>query len=69
MRAESPSGGRKRRHPAVRRIVIAAILLLAIVEPVLMYRSLTRERDQRQQVFAQSLQSGPDSAAATDAGR
>jgi hypothetical protein len=42
--------------------VIAAVLLLAIVEPVVMYRSLMRERDQRQQAFAQTQQSAPDAA-------
>jgi hypothetical protein len=62
MRAES-------RRPTVRRIVIAAILLLAIVEPVVMYRSLVREREQRQQAFAQAQQSAPDTAFADDAGR
>jgi hypothetical protein len=62
MRAESASGGKTRRHPTVRRIVIAAVLLLAIVEPVVMYRSLMRERDQRQQAFAQTQQSAPDAA-------
>ncbi len=69
MRAESHPGGRPGRRPTVRRIVIAAILSLAIVEPIVMYRSLVREREQRQQAFAQSQ--GPTSAndSQSDAGR
>ena len=54
MRAESPSGRRTRKHPPVGWIVLGAILLLAIIEPFVMYRSLMREREQRQQAFAQT---------------
>jgi hypothetical protein len=49
--------------------VIVAILLLAIAEPLVMYRSLTRERDQRQQALAQSLQWESDMPAPGDAAR
>jgi hypothetical protein len=66
--AEYESGGRTRRRSSVRRIVIAAIVALAIVEPIVMYRSLMRERDRRQQAFAQTLQSVPD-ISPTDPGR
>jgi hypothetical protein len=57
------------RRPTVRRIVIAALLLLAIAEPVVMYHSLVREREHRQQAFAQMQQSATESAATDDAGR
>jgi len=43
------------RRPTIRRIVIAAVLLLAILEPLVMYRSLVREREHRLQAFAQML--------------
>jgi hypothetical protein len=57
------------RRPNVRRIVIAAILFIALVEPVVMYRSLVRERERRQQAFAQTEQSMPDDVSPDSAGR
>jgi hypothetical protein len=54
MDAASRTGGRARR---LRRIVIWTILLLVIAEPLVMYHSLMRERDQRRQAITQSLQS------------
>lgn len=57
------------RRPTIRRIIIAAILLLAIVEPVVMYRSLVRERDRREQAFAQTQQWAPGTSSTDDAGR
>ena len=68
MRAQYLSVGRTRRHPVL-RIVIIAVLLLAIAEPLVMYRSLMRERDQRQQALAQTLQSESDMPASGDAAR
>jgi hypothetical protein len=47
-------GGARRRRP-IRRIVLFAILLLALVEPLIMYRSLVRERAQRRAVADSSL--------------
>jgi len=67
MSAEYQSGGKPRRRSSVRRIVIVAIVVLAIVEPIVMYRSLVRERDRRQQAFAKMLPS--ESATETDSGR
>jgi hypothetical protein len=69
MRAESPSGRRTRRHPPIGWIVLGTILLLAIAEPFVMYRSLVREREQRQEAMAQTLQLVPDLPARSDAGR
>jgi hypothetical protein len=68
MSAEYQSGGKTRKHPSVRRIVIVAIVVLAIVEPLVMYHSLMRERDRRQQAFAQMQQSDADTSV-TDPGR
>ena len=69
MRAESPSGRKTRRHPPIGWIVLGTILLLAIAEPFVMYRSLMREREQRQEVMAQTLQQVPDLPSQNDAGR
>ena len=57
------------RRPTVRRIVIVAILFLAILEPVVMYHSLVREREQRQQAFAQTQQPSSDDVSMDGAGR
>jgi hypothetical protein len=46
-RQEFPRSGR--RLP-IRRIVIIVLLLAALIEPLLMYRSLMREREQRRAV-------------------
>ncbi len=44
MRGVKPQNRRKK---LIRRAVLAALLAVALVEPVLMYRSLQKEREQR----------------------
>jgi len=46
--------GRRKRRP-IRRIVIAAILLVALIEPLVMYRALTHERAARRAVADSAL--------------
>jgi hypothetical protein len=48
--------GRSARRLPLRRIVIVGLLLLALVEPLLMYRSLMRQREQRRQASESSLE-------------
>lgn len=48
--------GRNARRFPIRRIVIVGLLLLALVEPLLMYRSLMRQREQRRQASEGSLE-------------
>jgi hypothetical protein len=48
------SGRSARRFP-IGRFVIVGVLLLALVEPLLMYRSLMRQREQRRQATESSL--------------
>ncbi len=43
--------GKARKRPLVRRLVIVAILLFIVIEPVVMYHSLMREREQRLQAL------------------
>jgi hypothetical protein len=43
----APRAGRRLR---IRRIVIVALLLAALVEPLVMYRTLMREREERRTV-------------------
>ena len=48
--------GTRRRKP-IRRIVIVAIVLLALIEPLVMYAALMRERAERRAVVDSSLSS------------
>jgi len=48
--------GRSARRPPIKRIVIVGLLLLALVEPLLMYRSLMRQREQRRQASESSFE-------------
>ena len=48
--------GRSARRPPVGRIVIVGLLLLALVEPLLMYRSLMRQREKRRQASESTLE-------------
>gem|GEM_PF-4178951 len=48
--------GTRRRRP-IRRIVIVAIVLLALIEPLVMYAALMHERAQRRAVTDISLSS------------
>jgi len=52
----SRQSGRSARRPPIKRIVIVGLLLLALVEPLLMYRSLMRQREQRRQASESSLE-------------
>ena len=48
--------GRSARRSPIGRIVIIGLLLLALVEPLLMYRSLMRQREQRRRASESSLE-------------
>ena len=48
--------GRTARRPSIGRIVIVGLLLLALVEPLLMFKSLMRQREQRRQASENSLE-------------
>ena len=48
--------GRSARRLPIRRIVIVGLLLLTFVEPLLMYRSLMRQREQRRQASESSFE-------------
>ena len=45
-----------RRKRIVRRAVIIALLTIALVEPVLMYRSLQKQREERRTTTGQAVQ-------------
>ena len=48
--------GRSARRLTIGRIVIVGLLLLALIEPLLMYRSLMRQREQRRRASESSLE-------------
>ncbi len=43
----------RRRRPRVGRYVLIAIALFVVIEPIVMYRSLAREREQRRAALQQ----------------
>jgi len=59
--------GTRKRRP-IRRIVIVAILLAALIEPLIMYKALMNERAQRRAIVNSSLAS-PALISGDEAGR
>ena len=55
MRTTAGIDGRARRRRPIRRIVITVLLLVAFVEPLIMYSALTRERAERRAVADSAL--------------
>ena len=47
--------GRTRRRRPIRRIVITVLLLMALIEPLVMYSALTHERAERRAVADSAL--------------
>ena len=65
--AAGAGDGTRKRRP-IRRIVILAILLVVLVEPLIMYRTLMQERAERRAVADSSL-TGPNLDLGRSAGR
>ncbi|MGA2975075.1 MAG: hypothetical protein ABSF77_07180 [Spirochaetia bacterium] len=55
MSTAASTGGRARRKPIIRRIVILAIAAFVIIEPLVMYKSLQHQREQRRTVMEQPV--------------
>jgi hypothetical protein len=46
------------RRPPLRRLVLAAVLLVVLAEPIVMYRSLEHERAQRRVAAVDMFETG-----------
>ena len=64
------TGGRPRRRTPVGRIVLVVVLIAIVMEPIVMYRSLLRQREARQlQEQSELMASAPSLSTDTEAGR
>ncbi len=64
------TGGRPLRRAPVGRIVLVVVLIAIVMEPIVMYRSLLRQREARQlQEQSELMASAPSLSTDTEAGR